>query len=168
VKERRVLTAGWSSSDMEILPQHSVMPYERKNSQPKVVSAVETSAGASGEPPHERSSSDERSRAEAVCSVRSIEIIELATLLTVTRSVAMASRTAAAEKAGAPATKACAPPASVIEYMAYASTRWNIGAKWPHTSSWWWRCSLTQPTAWLTTMVCVRQTPFGRPLVPDV
>jgi len=39
--------------DMDIFPQHSVIPYEMKNSQPKIAIALVTAAGASGHPPHD-------------------------------------------------------------------------------------------------------------------
>ena len=43
----------------------------------------------------------------------------------------MASRASWGEKAGSVTWR---PPTSVIAYTANTSTRWNMGAKWPHTS----------------------------------
>ena len=49
--ERGPKRTGWSSRDMDILPQHSVMPYERKNSHPKVAMARRVVSRLSGAPP---------------------------------------------------------------------------------------------------------------------
>eukprot|EP00966_Prymnesium_polylepis_P199704 4628434-Prymnesium_polylepis.1 len=48
-----------------------------------------------------------------------------------------------------------------MDSMLNASAVCDMGAKWPQMSSSWWRCSITQPTACVTTLVCESITPCG-------
>jgi len=47
--------------DMEIFPQHSVMPYDKKNSHPNVPIAFFTVAGTRGDPPQDNILREEKS-----------------------------------------------------------------------------------------------------------
>ena len=104
-----------NSSDkmlMEIFPQHSVMPYETKNSHPNRAIARLTIVGGNGDPPHERSRTLERSHTSpyGLCE-RMVTIVD-ARLLTVTRSSAMTRRSLDASN---DRRKTCRPATSVME-----------------------------------------------------
>ena len=97
-----------------------------KNWQPRCATAVSTFAGGSGEPPQETIRSEVRSTCRSAGLFTSIVIIVDAMLVHVIPSCSMVRSASPASKAGR---ITCVPPTMVMEYMAKASTRWNIGAK---------------------------------------
>ena len=87
-----------------------------------------------------------------------IAIIVEATFVTVIPSRSIKRMTAPASNVG---TMTCLPPTRVIEYIANASTRWNIGATCAQTSSPWSFISAHAAIACEPTISCVNMTPTG-------
>lgn len=86
------------------------MPYETKNSQPNSASARRATASGSGDPPHDSTRKELRSRAAAPGLLTSRVTIVEARLLTLTRSRSIAASTPALSNAGS---STCRPPTAV-------------------------------------------------------
>eukprot|EP00966_Prymnesium_polylepis_P052835 1223600-Prymnesium_polylepis.1 len=153
------------SRDTEILPGHSVMPYDVKKRTPNASTAWVTSGSGSAEPPHEMRRSGLRStlaRSGLISSICSI-VVAMCVVVTLVDAI---RRSAA--RASHMACSAWVPPIHVIHNIACASTRWHIGTKWarvsevpkPNSSSAW--------CAWQQTFSFDSMTPLGRPVVPLV
>ena len=154
-----------SMRDMLIFPQHSVMPYDTKNSAPRAATLRRTVDGGWYEPPHERIRRLDASKWGNAGFLISMASIVEAMLVTVTRSCSSSRRAATESNRGR---NTCRPPSSVTAYKANASTRWNMGAKCPQQSVWASRISLAALMAWAMICECRSATRLGFPVVPLV
>ena len=154
------------SFDIEIFPQHSVIPYETKNSHPKIETARAVAViPPNGEPPQDIIRRDDKSNDPPkglwYSSVTMVEAKFVAVMLS--RSISKSISSVRKWE-----TITCRALTHETAYTANASTRWNIGAACNQMSALFIPISMVIATVCLWTIVCERATPLGAPVVPEV